>query len=117
MLRLYVVALLCLFTCFACQTIERKPVFSPDAIPAEYFNINTSQDTVLHTSRGARIHIPAHAIAAAGGSLRLAITEAYTITDMVKAGLLTVSNGEPMSSGGMINIRPADDSTAKIVQP
>ncbi|RAJ77290.1 cytochrome c [Chitinophaga dinghuensis] len=117
MLRLYVVALFCIFTCFACQTIERTPVFTPDTLPTEYFTINTNLDTVLHTSRGAHIMIPAHAIETAGGSLRLAVTEAYTISDMISAGLLTVSNGEPMSSGGMIHIRPADNMAAKIVQP
>ncbi len=117
MLRLYVVTLFCLFTCFACQTVEKTPVFTPEALEAEYFTINTNLDTVLYTSHGARIHIPAHAIDAAGGSLRLSVTEAYSIADMVKAGLLTVSNGAPLSSGGMINIRPADGAAAKIVQP
>ena len=75
---------------------------------AELYTIDPSKDTVLHTLRGALLNIP-HGTLDAGGALsvRLEIKEAYSIVEMINNGLETRSNGQPLSSGGMISIDAA----------
>ena len=51
-----------------------------------------------------------------GPGVRLAIKEAFNIDDIVLAGLITESNGKVLSSGGMINIEPANGENIKIVK-
>ncbi len=88
------------------------------ATHGEVYSIDTRRDTLLRTAHGAKIHIPAGSIDAGGtGPVRLEIKEAYTIVDMLRYGLLTQSNGKPLSSGGMIDIRPVAGSPARIVRP
>jgi hypothetical protein len=90
----------------------------PAVIPGEVYAIDLTRDTVLHTTHGALLNIPRGSIDASGAkSIRLAIKEAYTTADMIRYGLTTQSNGQPLSSGGMIDIEAVDGSTAQIVRP
>jgi mono/diheme cytochrome c family protein len=90
----------------------------PAVIPGEVYAIDLTRDTVLHTTHGALLNIPRGSIDANGAkSIRLAIKEAYTTADMIRYGLTTQSNGQPLSSGGMIDIEAVDGSTAQIVRP
>jgi mono/diheme cytochrome c family protein len=108
--------LLLLIIAFAQCTQPQKKHFNPAALQSQYFTINLSKDTVLHTAKGALINIPAGSIKAAGNTIQLEIKEAYSIYDMIISGLTTVSNGKPLSSGGMIYINPTD-KTAEIIKP
>ena len=84
----------------------------------ELYTIDCRQDTVLHTANGAMIHIPRGSIDGGGTDMvRLEIKEAYNIAAMLRYGLLTQSDGRPLSSGGMIEIQPAGGSSARIVRP
>src|SRR5262249_1186391 len=76
-----------------------------------------SRDTVLKTAHGAILRIPGGSIDA-GGELRvrLEVKEAYNIGDMIRYGLTTQSNGQPLSSGGMIDIQPVGTSAAHTVR-
>ncbi|HVU98427.1 MAG TPA: cytochrome c [Puia sp.] len=100
---------------------DRRMGIVPGVLTAthgEVYAIDTRRDTLLCTAHGAKIHLPAGSIDAGGAEpVRLEIKEAYTIADMLRYGLLTQSNGKPLSSGGMIDIRPVAGSSARIVRP
>lgn len=97
----FVILLVVLFSCNSSRNAE---LFSTDNLKTERFIINTEQDTVLETPGGALLNIPKGSLSADGNSVTLDIKEAYTISDIIKAGLTTTSNGIPLSSGGMIYI-------------
>lgn len=81
------------------------------------YNIDLTRDTLLRTARGAEIRIAAGSITAGSKkTVKLAIQEAYSITDMIRAGLTTQSGNKPLSSGGMISIK-AEEPEARIVKP
>jgi hypothetical protein len=44
--------------------------------------------------------------------VELEVKEACSMEDIVKAGLPTISDGKPLSSGGMICIKPSRSSKA-----
>ncbi|HVU56604.1 MAG TPA: cytochrome c [Puia sp.] len=89
----------------------------PAATHGEIYTIDCRHDTLLRTAHGAMINIPRGSIDASGANtVRIEIKEAYTIAAMLRFGLLTQSDGHPLSSGGMIDIRPADGSSAKIIR-
>ncbi|SHM56216.1 Cytochrome c [Chitinophaga jiangningensis] len=118
MLRRLSAVLLIVVIAFACNNAQDNiSVLHTDALIPDVFTINTTVDTVLTTSYGARIHIPANAIQSKALTLKLEVREAYTIGDIIKAGLLTRANGEILSSGGMINILPVTPDDARIVKP
>jgi hypothetical protein len=79
-------------------------ILATDKLPSQFFTINTGQDTILITSKGAVIRIPKGAISGDENTVQLEIKEAYSIEDIFRAGLTTQSNGQPLSSGGMIYI-------------
>src|SRR5580658_4602724 len=94
------------------------PRSGPASIPGEVYTIDLTRDTLLTTIHGARIQIPSGSIDAEGAhSIRLNIREAYTIADMIRYSLTTQSYGQPLGSGGMIDIQPAPGTTARIVRP
>ncbi len=90
--------------------------FNTGNLPATYFTIDTSRDTLLTTARGAVIRIPQGAIKGKGTTVRLVVREAYNASEIMLAGLQTRSNGKLLSSGGMISIQAADNDAA-IVKP
>ncbi|MFT3825552.1 MAG: cytochrome c [Chitinophagaceae bacterium] len=115
---LLVAGLLCVII-FSCTQITEytNTLLRTDKLPSQLFTIDITKDTVLHTQKGALIRIPKGALSAGTSTVQLEIKEAYTITDILRGGLATQSNGQPLSSGGMIFINPAKDQDAKIVQP
>ncbi|HET6253412.1 MAG TPA: cytochrome c [Puia sp.] len=85
---------------------------------AEIYTIDLTKDTTLTTAHGAILGIPRGTFDAGGAtSFRLQVKEAYTITEMIRNGLTTRSNGQPLSSGGMIDIEPVDSGTVRILKP
>lgn len=118
MTRYLLYCLLALIGCSACNSGNEAKQSLTHLLPAEYFTVDTRADTVLHTAKGALIHIPAGAISSKSGhTVELEVKEAYSIADIVKAGLFTQSNGQPLSSGGMIFINPVDHPDATIIKP
>lgn len=118
MTRYLLYCLLALIGCSACNSGNEAQQSLTHLLPSEYFTVDTRADTLLHTAKGARIHIPAGAISSKSGhTIELEVKEAYSIADIVKAGLFTQSNGQPLSSGGMIFINPVDHPDATIVKP
>ncbi|MFL5742688.1 MAG: c-type cytochrome [Flavisolibacter sp.] len=100
---------------FACRTPKTAyPKFlSQDSLPLQSFDIDNSRDTSLRTANGALIKI-------AKGSfskerVQLQIKEAYSLEQMVLAGLTTESNGKPLRSGGMIYLHAEGEE--KLLKP
>ena len=89
-----------------------------DNLPTQIFKIDPKKDTTFKTQNGAIIRIPKDALQADSRSIiQLEIREAYNITQMIKAGLLTQSNGQPLSSGGMIYINAVGENNVRITKP
>jgi hypothetical protein len=101
---------------YACSHTGKNVLLStPADMPAGEYTIDTDRDTVLVTQHGALLKIPQGAIDAGDRKqVTLEIKEAYTIAQMIKAGLTTSSGEEPMSSGGMIYIHPKKGQDASI---
>lgn len=116
MSRLFL-SMLLLWSCYACNTADKPHQPPVDKPQPELFSVHTNRDTVLLTAKGARIHIPANAIKAEGNAVQLEVTEVYDVGEMLASGIQTVSDHQLLSSGGMINIRPAGNATALILQP
>lgn len=106
---------------FACNQHPEKSkneLLKPSALPSSFFTIDITRDTILNTTKGAIIKIPKDALVAEGPStIQLEVKEAYTIREMIVAGLNTQSNGQPLSSGGMIYINAVGENTVRVEKP
>lgn len=90
---------------------------SPSPLEAFLVSVEVDRDTVLQTPGGVFIHIPANALETGGRAIaKLEIREALKISDIIRAGLLTQTNGQPLSSGGMVQIEVAAGQSVKIVK-
>lgn len=85
-----------------------------DKIPSQLFKINIHKDTVLKTLNGAYLDIPGKSISSIDSFVQLEIKEAYTLEHIIKANFTTQSNGQPLSSGGMIYVNAANGQTIKV---
>jgi hypothetical protein len=116
-----IIGLLVLCTCIvlACNTGSDSAnlLGNPGEMKAETFSINIDRDTVLQTANGALLKIPKGSLASADKNVKLEIKEAYSIEQMLRAGLTTGFNGAPLSSGGMIFINPAEGQNVSINTP
>jgi len=103
---------------YACNQQEKimNPLLGTSKLLTQVFSIDITKDTTLHTKNGALIRIPQGALASSSNPVQLEVKEAYSIQDIVKAGLTTMSNGQPLSSGGMIYINAVGENTVKITQ-
>ena len=73
----------------------------------QVFIIHANRDTVLTGEQGTRIRIPAGIIPgnySSQDTLKLLLSEYYSLSGMVLAGLSTTSNGRLIETNGMINI-------------
>jgi hypothetical protein len=117
-MKMKIASLLIVLTiAFACtQTVKNSLISNPEDFPGDEYTINTERDTILVTKNGALLKIPQGAIdAGSQKQVTLEIKEAYTIDQMIRAGLTTRSGEEPMSSGGMIyiNTKKGQDASLK----
>jgi mono/diheme cytochrome c family protein len=115
---LFVVILLALVV-LACQqtTSSTKAFLNTSRLTATLFSIDITKDTFLVTPRGAVIQLPMGTLATTGGNIvQLEVKEAYNMQDILNAGLTTQSNGQPLSSGGMIYINAVGENTVRITK-
>jgi mono/diheme cytochrome c family protein len=100
--------LLLLLLGYGCAHNPASTILTTDKLSSEFYTIQTARDTILHTAKGAILRIPAGAVRGNGSdTMTLEIKEAYSMSDIVKGGLVTASNGQMLSSGGMIYINAA----------
>lgn len=97
---------------FACNEEKRNNLLTPDALPKQVYRINTARDTVLKTANGALIKIDRESFSGADGEVELEVKEAYSIEDMISAGLTTQTYGRPLRSGGMIYLDAIGDDVS-----
>lgn len=76
---------------------------------SSFFEIMSSKDTHLVSEKGTRISIPASAFVnnqeqIVEGVIKIELKEILTLPEMIFNNLPTVSNGKPLSSGGVIYI-------------
>jgi mono/diheme cytochrome c family protein len=100
----------------ACGSQNKKSFFHPSLLPTQHFLINPAKDTVLKTAGGVLLHIEKESFAGASDPFTLDVKEALTIQDIVKAGLTTRSNGQLLSSGGMLYVNAADEAIRIVKQ-
>lgn len=100
----------------ACISACRQPAakttlprfLSRDSLPVQLLSIDNTRDTVVRTANGALLHIPEGAFTRPQVTLR--VKEAYTLPQMVLAGLTTESGGKPLKSGGMIFLGTVEEN-------
>lgn len=107
----YIICLLTAVAVFlACNTGTNsvKGSFNADALETGQYVITIDRDTTIETKHGALLKIPKGALSTdKGTTVTLEIKEAYSLEQMILAGLTTQSDGDPLSSGGMIYIGAA----------
>ena len=116
-----IIACLALFASFiiACNTGNKSNsiLSKPGEIIADEYTINVDKDTTLVTKNGALLDIPKGSLSIGkGNTIVLEIREAYSIQQMILAGLTTESNGQLLSSGGMIYINAKAGQNVTIKQ-
>lgn len=117
MLR-FLLALISITILVSCKNSDSTTkLFKPESLQSQLFTIDTGKDTLLRTKRGAVINIPKGSLQSSSASVQLEIKEAYHISEMIRAGLTTRSNGQLLSSGGMIYINAVAGDAVKIAQP
>ena len=119
MKKIIITALVLLTIVISCNTGKHKNSIlqKPDDIIADEYVINIDQDTTLVTKNGALLKIPKGSLSADNGAkVTLEIKEAYSLEQMMKAGLTTQANGELLSSGGMIYINAKGGQNVTIKQ-
>jgi len=118
MVNRYLLTALACFLLFACNNNRRSTALDASSLQTQLVTVDVTRDNIFRTVHGAIIQIPKGALQAKGNSpIKLEIKEAYSITDIVKGGLLTQGDGKLLSSGGMIYINAADESEVRIVKP
>jgi cytochrome c551/c552 len=102
-----------------CNTSNKQEkLLTRDNLPSKQYIINVDKDTTLQTENGALLKIPQGTLKPeSGNTVILEIKEAFSLSEMVKAGLVTQSGGQPLSSGGMIYINVANGQKVTITRP
>ncbi|MBS1512404.1 MAG: hypothetical protein JST86_16265 [Bacteroidetes bacterium] len=112
---LYLFVVLFLFSCT--NPNPASSLINTDQLTAQSFAININRDTVLKTSGGAFLDIPKGSITSTDSLVQLDIKEAYDAAAIIKAGLITQSNGEPLRSGGMLYFNARAGQKITITKP
>jgi mono/diheme cytochrome c family protein len=87
------------------------PAFlSKDSLPSQMITVDNSRDTSIVTANGAIIKIEKGSFSA--NDVKLEVKEAYSVEQMILAGLVTESDGKPLSSGGMIYVNSVDKNVS-----
>lgn len=84
-------------------------IYNDSQITSQFFEINSISDTTLKTKNGTTIKIYANSFLHADstsflGNYKLEIKEVFRPIDFVLGNLMTISNNQKLSSGGMIYV-------------
>lgn len=110
---------LLLLIIIACNTAGKNSLLQkPGEVTPDEYVIQTDKDTLLVTKNGALLNIPKGTLqSSSGNAVTLEIKEAYSAEQMIRSGLTTQSNGELLSSGGMIYINAKGKDRVTITAP
>jgi mono/diheme cytochrome c family protein len=98
--------ILSIFSCNSNITTYSK-YLNKESLTSQFITIDNRSDTLIKTANGALLKIAKGSFSA--DVVKLEIKEAYTIEQMILAGLVTKSNDKLLSSGGMIYINAIDE--------
>ncbi len=91
-----------------------QPMFFMDPVanaqkPCQEFRISNKRGGVIYGENGTQVYFPPESFVATGcEDITICLQEYYEVSDMVKAGLTTMSNGKLLVSEGMIYIQAVD---------
>jgi len=117
-ISLYGIALLILIT--SCNNKKLTvPILQPANLASSFISLNVDSSYTLKTQKGAIIKIAKNSFdVPANTTVRIEVKEAYTMQDILLAGLTTKSNGRLLQSGGMIYFNAsANGNDVKITKP
>jgi hypothetical protein len=87
-------------------------------LPATTFLIQPGRDTSVTTPAGTVLQIPAGALLPESGAIaRLSVREAYTVGQLLRGGLTTVSGSDILSPAGAVGIEPGPGTKRKLAAP
>jgi mono/diheme cytochrome c family protein len=99
--------------CCSCNTKQKWPkqqVLATANIPLQLYEIDPGMENSIRTQNGATVRFPKDAFMLNGtGKVQVRIQEAYTMKDILKAGLVTEADGKPLTSSGMIYLNAQQD--------
>ena len=93
---------------------KSSKLLSPSNLPSHFITVDPARDTLILTPGGAILKFKKGTFSE---KVELEIKEAYTIKDILLAGLVTESNGRPLTSGGMIYVQNRDGSSIEVLKP
>ncbi|MFT3980679.1 MAG: cytochrome c [Ferruginibacter sp.] len=86
----------------ACNN-KATPVLNSNNLESSFISIDPDSSYTLKTGKGATVKIAAGTFKTGQGKkVEIEIKEAFSMRDILLAGLTTYSNGRPLQSGGMI---------------
>ena len=90
--------------------------------PAEKFTIDADKDTTIYCKEGSTLFIPASCFqslsgVAIKGMVNIFVQEFYSMADIVGNKLTTQSDGQPLITGGMLNIRASAQEQEIMLRP
>jgi len=98
------------------QQSDRRSLPDTGKLTSQFFNININKDTILKTLNGAILDIAKGSLSATDSVVHLEIKEAYSLEEIILARLATQTNGQPLSSGGMLYINAVGGQEVKITK-
>lgn len=110
--------------------LKKAPAYVPPSftpmeaflpLPEQHFVIDPRQYNRLEGDHGTVVHIPAHALQLANGSvperMNVSMVEVYDKGDFIRAGLHTASDGRMLRSGGSVRLTADAGGRAAQVAP
>jgi len=102
----------------SCGNRITKRIFQPDALLSQRVSFDITKDTLIKTKQGIIVRIPAGSLQSTGSNVvELEIKEATTVGDMIRSGIATQSNGNPLTSAGTIFINVVGEDQVRINKP
>jgi mono/diheme cytochrome c family protein len=99
---------------FACTARKDENILNPSQLQSHFIHVRADRDTVVRTPKGAVLTIAAGTFQQ---DLDLEVKEAYSMPDIVLAGLVTESNGSSLRSGGMLYLQTKEGKDAVLQKP
>jgi len=101
-----------------CQTKSNRKMFQPEFLSTQRVSFDVTHDTIIKTRHGMIVRIPAGSLQTTGNPVvTIEIKEAGSISEMIKSGLATQSDGKLLSSAGLLLINPVGEDQVRINKP
>ncbi len=101
-----------------CQTKSNRKMFQPEFLSTQRVSFDVTHDTIIKTRHGMIVRIPAGSLQTTGNPVvTIEIKEAGSLSEMIKSGLATQSDGKLLSSAGLLLINPVGEDQVRINKP